>query len=413
MDCALSVAYRNDNRQMDRRFIITATLAMLGACGPPLLAQSNRVAPLRLPRTNAPLAQIERLPAPGPTADPRLVAAYQSPDGSGARPSSPAARRRYPSTARISTPGLDANGTGSNTYRWDPQDANLDAVGKRVEKRIEAGFKLANKGALYGARAEFRKAILAVAEALDAQHGVTSHSQAIHEALLAIKEAADFSVGEASSPGRVQQIVATHQTSVLKQGDIQGMPALLAMQRYYVFAQQRLVAASGGAPVASKAMYAMGKLHMALADSESQNELEAAKAMTFLQAAMMVDASNHAAANELGVMLARFGHLREARDLLRHSARVHPTQETWKNLEIVHQRLGEDQLAERARMEWQRQRSSAPPVVAGNAGTVQWVAPEAFAGPPSGTLPPPAAAPPAAAPSTAEKSSGFSLWPWR
>lgn len=358
------------------------------------------------PVANGRAARLVRLPASTSSADPRVPSTLRTPLEDEAVPSR-LATRRYPSTERIPVAQPEQRVSAPVTYRWDPRDANLSAVANRAEKRIEAGFKLANRGALFGARAEFRKAILSVAEALDAQHRVTGHSQAYHEALQAIQEAADFSTSRAGSSGRVDQIVATHQTPVLKHACGEAMPALLAMQRYHAFAQQRLVAASGGAPVAASALYAMGKIHMALADSESQNELDAAKAMTFLQSAMMVDAGNYAAANELGVMLARFGHLREARECLRHSARVQPMPETWKNLEIVHHRLGEYELARRAREEWQRQTPSAP-AVAGNGTAVQWVAPEAFAGRPSE-----APTQPVVPPMTAEKSKEFSLWPWR
>ncbi len=316
-----------------------------------------------------------------------------------------APHRRYPSTARTATPRSETHVTSAVVYRWDSRDASLTAVGSRAEHRIEAGFKLANKGALYAARSEFRQAIQAIAEALDARHGVTSHSQAIHEAFRALKEASDFA---ASGGGvdRVAQIIGTHQTPALKHAAAHGVPALVAMQQYYAFAQHRMVAACGGAPVASTAMYAMGKLHMALADGESQGEQNAAQAMAFLQASLLVDSNNFAAANELGVMLARFGQLPEAREVLRHSASVHPTLETWKNLEVVHQRLGEDQLARRARTEWQRQ-SQREPATPSHPGGVHWVAPEAFAGRPGGAKPV-ATAPPL----TAEKTTGFSLWPW-
>jgi len=274
--------------------------------------------------------------------------------------------------------------TAAITYRWDSYDANLLAAASRSEKQIEVGFKLANKGALYAARSEFRKAILAIAEALDARYGSTGHSQAFHDALQAMKEAADFASNKTGGPGRVERIVASHQTPILRQLPVKGMPALIAMQRYYSFAQQRLVESSGRAPVASNAMYAMGKLYMALGDAENHDDQEAAKATTFLQAALTVNRSNFAAANELGVMLARLGHLREAREVLRHSAKARLTQETWKNLETVHHRLGESQLAQQARWEWQRQISSAPPAIAGSTGTVQWVSPQAFAGSPAG-----------------------------
>jgi len=350
---------------------------------------------------------LERLPVHQPASPLRLLTTAARPDSEATGPTR-STRRRYPSTETIVSTRVARKVVPPITYRWDAYDVNLSAVAGRTDKQIEAGFKLANKGAMYGARAEFRTAILTIAQAMDAKHRTTSHSQAFHEALQAMKEAADFASDGTGDPGRVERIVTTHQTPVLLQVAVKGMPALIAMQSYYSFAQQRLVASTGGAPVASNAMYAMGKLHMALADAGHHDNQEAAKAMTYLQAAMVTNQTNYAAANELGVMLARLGHLREAREVLRHSVKVQPMPETWKNLEVVHQRLGEFQLAQYARMEWEQQLPSTPPVEAGNTGTVHWVSPEAFRGSPTGDAPRTIAAP-----RTAEKPASFSLWPWQ
>ncbi len=261
-----------------------------------------------------------------------------------------------------------------------------------------------------------------VAEALDARHGVTSHSSAIREALQAMQEAKDFAQDPSGGSDRVRQIVGTHQTPVLKEASTAGMPALVAMQHYYAFAEQRLVAAAGGAPIASSAFYAMGKLHMAMAETEPQmdNQQRAAQAMAFLQASLAVDARQYAAAHELGVMLARLGQLHEAREALRHSARIQPTPETWKNLEIVHRQLGEDLLAARARAAWERDSTQTSGLPAAGAESVQWVPPAAFAGPPGATRPAPHAAPrppasgaPSSTSRTANRPTGFSIWPWR
>ena len=362
----------------------------------------------RFTQTPSPELEFVRLPACYPTPDQRrLESAAISNHRYTGRPHQ-LMHRRYPSTDRVVTAEVVRDATVAITYQWDSNDANLLAAASRTEKQIEVGFKLANKGALYGARAEFRKATFAIAEALDARYGTTGHTQAFHDALQAMKEAGDFASDKMRGTGRVERIVASHQTPVLRQLPVKGMPALIATQRYYSYAYQRLLACAGRAPVASNAMYAMGKLHMAMVDAENHDDQNTAKAMTFLQAALTMNRSNFAAANELGVMLARLGHLRDAREVLRHSAKVRPTQQTWKNLETVHQRLGEFQLAEQARGELQRQISSAPPAIAGSTVKVQWVSPEVFAGNPSGGIP--QTVPPSI---TAEKPAGFSLWPWR
>ena len=212
----------------------------------------------------------------------------------------------------------------------------------------------------------------------------------------------------------VATTLAAHRTSVLDAQSAGNMPGVIAMQQYYAFAQDRLAAASGGAPAASQALYALGKIYMALADeSMSAKRLQGAKAIAFHQASMMVDPTNHAAANELGVLLARFGQLKEARSVLQHSVSVRPLTETWHNLSVVHQRLGEVDLSNQSRLEWQRaeQQAQTSPGLGGSSvnSTVTWVDPQTFA---QGNLQPvlPQVAPAIAPPRQAHRNQF--RWPW-
>jgi hypothetical protein len=182
----------DDDRQMDRRFTIAVVFALLATCGQTLVAQMRGWTPdirslppvnrapsppqlIRLPHLASEM-ELARLPSDHPANAFRLLASAANSDRETSRQST---RRRYPSTERIVTHARKV--TPPITYRWDPNDASLAATASSTEKRIKSGFKLANKGALYGARAEFRKAILAVAEALDARYGSTGHSQAFQE----------------------------------------------------------------------------------------------------------------------------------------------------------------------------------------------------------------------------------------
>ena len=84
------------------------------------------------------------------------------------------------------------------------------------------------------------------------------------------------------------------------------------------------------------------------------------------------------AANELGVLFARYGQLPDARRLLVYSVTVHPHAEGWQNLAVVHSRLGETDLAKRAEHEHQALVHSVQ--VAGQAaGMVRWVDTQTFA----------------------------------
>jgi hypothetical protein len=97
------------------------------------------------------------------------------------------------------------------------------------------------------------------------------------------------------------------------------------------------------------------------------------------------------------VLLARYDQLHEARAALLQSVSVQPTAEAWHNLAVVHTRLGEADLAQRARYEHElvlRQANSPRASAVGDA--LQWVSPQSFAA----TNPPPSNAPSPPRPST-------------
>jgi hypothetical protein len=102
--------------------------------------------------------------------------------------------------------------------------------------------------------------------------------------------------------------------------------------------------------------------------------------MVFYQAALAVDARNYLAANELGVLLARYGQLQEARQALVHSISTRPHAQGWQNLAIVHRRLGETELAKLAENE--RELIAKSPAAAPRTSTdqlIEWVDPTTFA----------------------------------
>jgi tetratricopeptide (TPR) repeat protein len=96
------------------------------------------------------------------------------------------------------------------------------------------------------------------------------------------------------------------------------------------------------------------------------------KAVALFQAALMVDARNGKAANELGVLLGQFGQLEDAKRVLLHSIVNCPGPEVWHNLSVVHQRLGEVELARSAYREWENSASRRNPE-GGQVQSVQWV----------------------------------------
>jgi len=256
------------------------------------------------------------------------------------------------------------------------QSSSSNSVAQQVAAMTERATQMARKGMLFAAKDELLEALQLVAQARDVHERTTIHVAALSAGLTALQEADDFSPEPGRDPAgaRVVEIVSGHRTHILRgAGDV---PPVIAQQHYYAFAQQQLAQAVAGEPAASQALYTLGKIQMAQAGPASQAQsLHGPRAMVFHQAALAVDHRNYRAANELGVLLARYGQLPEARRALLHSVTIQPNVEGWHNLATVHRRLGETELAQLAELEHQLLAAKQP---AGADKLVNWVDPRTF-----------------------------------
>ena len=314
-----------------------------------------------------------------------------------------------------------------------PRSAAMQAVTHRAEQAIQRGYDLAGRGALYSARAEFIQALRTIAQALDLRGGDRRHSAALAAGLKALEEAEDFVPPSTSleTDIDVAVLIRAHDTPVCKQLHDDQLLPVLVLRHYYSYAQEKLVAAGGGEEAASMALFGLGKTFGALAEQQITSVVAAEpKAMVFHQAALTTYPGNFLAANELAVLTARFGEYATARALLQYSASLSPHSAVWRNLALVHERLGEQRLALLARREADLALSRETSARPGNregimpASDVQWVDPSTFAsaGQSLAESPPPAAAPQSKSSSSASKPekpaakeqprSAASWWKW-
>jgi len=241
---------------------------------------------------------------------------------------------------------------------------------------------LAGRGALYAARSELVQTLRAVAETLDAWDGTREHETALARAMRALREARDFTpagttVAEVLD---VEKIVDGHRTPVLKGENLDTMTCLVAQQMYLAYAQRQLAAAGGHLPAAARALYALGRIQAEMSRTTVDAiSLHLPKAMTYYQAALLIDPRNPWAANELGVLLVRCGRAHDARDVLVHAAGPGCDPVVWHNLAIVHRRLGETRLAQQATQQWRQSVSrQAEDAAANQSADVRWVSPQQF-----------------------------------
>jgi len=228
-----------------------------------------------------------------------------------------------------------------------------ESVAQEAVHHIEYGKSLSRRGASFGARQKFFAALGVIARGNDVQTGGNAYTTALGRATRALREVQDFAVRNADiNVGiSVSEILETHQTRIIGDNEASVMTPVEAMQRYFTFAHQQMSIAGGKNAVTAEALYCLGKLHSVMAKHQPET-LDIAKAIVFHRAALSSDAQNSRSYNELGVLLARSGHLVEAESLLKQSLQINPLAETWQNLAKIHNRQGQVELAQLAQNEF-------------------------------------------------------------
>lgn len=228
----------------------------------------------------------------------------------------------------------------------NPPDASAERIGQHVMR----GFSLANRGAISSGREEFVLALELAAQAIDERQGTPGTAvQALANGLRALQEVDDFipTPGQLAADLDLAIVVASHRCPALRQLDTSQMTPLTARSHYYAYAQTQLTAAVGQGRATSMALYGLGRCETALV---AANRVPAAqgepKAIALFQASLNVSAENFMAANELGVLLTRYGRLEHALSVFTYSVQLSPQVVTWQNLAIVHQRLGHQEAAQ-------------------------------------------------------------------
>ncbi|HZZ26971.1 MAG TPA: hypothetical protein VFE46_03095 [Pirellulales bacterium] len=271
---------------------------------------------------------------------------------------------------------------------WGPSAASpeMAAICGRAEEAARRGFNLAERGALYSARAQFIESLRILAAAQDTQRNTNAHLRALSAGLRALEEVDDFVPHSAQlEPNlNLQLYVDSHRTPVLKNQILENMAVLDAQRMYLAYAQEQLAAAGGDQPVASLALLGLGKICTVPAEMHGPREqIAEAKAVVYHQAAVMVEPKNFLAANELGVLLAHFGKLPEARATLEQAVAMSAGPTEWRNLAAVCDEMSDAAHATEARRQAEIAVARLQKDGYASAGTkypIEWLDPTAFAG---------------------------------
>lgn len=230
-----------------------------------------------------------------------------------------------------------------------PNVATLDEkLPPHIERRLSYAFDLAQRGAVFTAGAEFRSVLGLFALELDARDGGTAHRSALREGFLALDEADDFSGKEVDwrNSADVRHLAGGHITPLLRDKETP-VDAISAVQSYYAFAETRLAFACQEMPGSSLAFYGLGRT---VTDQGADVPHATGKGTVLQRVALRIAPDNVLAGNELGVLLARHGHLNEAEHVFKQCIARDARPEAWRNLSIVYARNG-NQSASLAAME--------------------------------------------------------------
>lgn len=249
----------------------------------------------------------------------------------------------------------------------------------RAAALVRKAVSLAERGAYFSSQLDTLSALRIVAHSIDSSQTTRTRGRHLLSGLRALEEAHDFAPHTSPMIEEivVADITAIHKTPILRLAtEQQTINPIDALQQYYAYAQEQLAFAVGNEPVAAQALVILGRLQRFIAEPNRPSD---PCAITLFQAALMVDDSNHVAANELGVLLARYGQLHYAKDVLEISAKSASLPETWNNLAVVYGQLGEHAAAEWAKQHVQERANDADFCQHTGTSRVQWVNAETFA----------------------------------
>ena len=230
-------------------------------------------------------------------------------------------------------------------------DPRMTAVNRDAGRMILHGRQLAERGAVYAARAEFIRALRTLAAAQDVVEATDLHDRAISSALLALREA--------RFRDRAHRFRRQPQSAAHHRWPPHACPARVGPRRTFPAGRAtalpelcpRTIRAGCGRPThVVVVLYGLGRLAAMGADQDkSTSSVDKGQSMVCFQAALTANPQNFRAANELGVMMAETGRWDLARDLFIACLNVNPQPAAWANLTVAYERLGQPALAQRAR----------------------------------------------------------------
>lgn len=282
---------------------------------------------------------------PPPAAPPAPISIYNVPPAPRENVD-PAELRRQRIAAKVSDNILGDRSASNWKTTVAPVSESLTAVQllRDCEEKTIAADGLLKRGAAYAAREEVIESIRCYAGATDLQHGGREATAALESALNAMREAGDFlgRYGNVDSAG-IARMVASHETQILKDKELQSLTPHAAADTYLDFARQNLSLAVAGNGQGARLLLLLANAERARKSDD--NKIADALAITCLRAAVGSNPHDPLLASELGFLALRAGQLGEARWALQHSLDTQPSAPALQNLAETYRLAGDSQKA--------------------------------------------------------------------
>lgn len=200
---------------------------------------------------------------------------------------------------------------------------------------------LLRRGAVHSSRQEAIGGLRHLFRTLDLHKRGWDSEPKLQQGLTALKESEDFERSQLTEPTWVYRLVQSHQTTILKEEELNSISPAIATQHYRAFARQVLFTASDGHPWAADLYYALGKTYEKEAQQQPERQYALLQNATIcFQVAHAIDPSRSHIANQLGFNLLQMDKLGEAIVALNTAIASQPTSNAYLNLAEAYRRVG-------------------------------------------------------------------------
>jgi len=210
-----------------------------------------------------------------------------------------------------------------------------------LRRCLENCDQLLRRNAVFSARDEAMQGLRTLVRAVDTHRRQWTCEKALQQAMVAMKECADFEDSVLLDAKQLRLIINNHTTPVLKEKDIAVMSPTVAGQHYRAFARQSFLIATDGHPWGADLLYALGKTYEREAEQDVPRGIMLRNQATVcFQAASTLGPARSHISNQLGFNLLQLDRIDEAYQALKSSLESQPSVNAWRNLAEVYRRRG-------------------------------------------------------------------------